>query len=133
MDKVKGKDVLLTVLALRSLDGMEKGKERVIYKFSGLTLYTLAKNLRRLSEINDDLLQTKDKLIRKHNLDKKNAKGELSQDPADVEKFLAEWTPLMEKENEILVTKLKLDEFQLDANQIPVTTMSVLEWMIKEQ
>ena len=129
-EQVKNKVIVATTHALRVLDGNEKER----FKFSGTFMYAMSKNIRRLTEITEDLEKSRQALVRKHDLGKKkNEKGQIVKDDVDVlQRFQDEYDALMDQESEVVVTKFKLGELNLETNNIPISALAALGWLILE-
>jgi hypothetical protein len=110
------------VNGIKALDGTKEQR----FKFKATTLYSLAKNLRRLVDAANDLNEARMKSVKANglDLDPKN--------PEKLIKFQDEWRDLMRGETEIVLTLIGLSELNLEENNIPVTSLAGLAPIIKE-
>lgn len=120
----KNKQILEMNQALRQVDN---------FKFSGLFRYTLAKNLRRLSEAVSVLEEVRKKLGEERKMWNTDDKGAPIPDKNDVIKdFESEWNKLLNAETEIVLTMITTKDLDLDTNAIPVTVLAAIDCLIKE-
>lgn len=120
----KNKQILEMNQALRQVDN---------FKFAGIFRYTLAKNLRRLSEAVSDLEETRKKLGADRKMWKTDEKGAPIPDKnEDIKDFENEWTKLLNAETEIVLTMITIKDLDLDVNAIPVTVLAAIDCLIKE-
>lgn len=104
------------------------------FKFSALIRYSLAKNLRRLSETVADLNIVHKKMGEERKMWRFDEKGAKITDSAEVlNDFKLEWNKLMEVETEIVLTPITLKDLDLENNAIPITTISFIDCIIIEE
>lgn len=123
--QLKNKQILEAASGLQRVDN---------FKFTGIFRYTLAKNLRRLSEAVSDLEDTRKKLGSDRNMwQKRDDKGNtLPDDPKVIKEFEDEWSKLMAADTEIVLTMITVKDLDLDVNAIPVTVIAAIDCLIKE-
>jgi recombinational DNA repair ATPase RecF len=125
--RVKNKNIQSTVQALNALDG---NKDRM-FKFSATTTYQLAKMLRRLKEEAETIEAARVNLLKKHGLYQRGQAGEADQ--AALAAFSDDYNQLIEAESDVTVTSFKLGEFNLETNQIPVSVLAAIDWLIIDE
>ena len=112
-------DIPTVVAALRSLDGDKVAG----FRFTGKVRYAIAKNIMLLSRHAEAIEETRIKLIRgvsPETYELKPGTPEAKAFTDEFEKFLSESVEITN------VIKVNLEELDLDTNQIPVSSLSVL-------
>jgi len=117
---VKHLTVINSVLALRRLDGS---------KFDSIALLHIARNLRRLTECAGDIERVRVGLQQKYGVTDKDADSGKPIWTA----YASEWQQFIEKETEIHIHLMTVKDLNLTANQIPVTALAALDWMIEPE
>lgn len=128
--KVKNSIILDTLRAFCALDGLEKER----FKFPPLTMLAMARNIRRLKDAAEDIERTRQQLIRDHGVGKCDDKGNRVPDaPEKLRAFNDEYQLVLDAEDELSLTRLKVKELKLDTNNIPVTVLAELDWLLVDE
>jgi len=127
---LKNRQIYALTSAHEALDGAKDGANVVRFKFSATTLYTLAKNLRRLADVVQDLEKTRTKLQKKWGIT--DPKLDSTARAEATRSINEEWLELMEAETDIILSGISLSALKLDENNIPVTTLANLDFILIE-
>jgi len=131
---VTNKHLIESVDALRMLDSKEQGN-KPRFKFDRVVRVNLATKLRRLADAVEDLEKAK-KEIR----DENNYTGQMKENgqPVDapdvIKKVNDEWEAVLNAPTESDVssmTKIKMSSLNLDVNQIEISVLATLSWLIE--
>lgn len=128
--KISNKKVLETVNYLRALEGTESQR----FKFGAFTVWILVRNLRKFADLAEDLEKTRIKLIQKHGIKpRKDDQTKLDTSDLNFKEFQDEWTKLLEEEVIVEgIKNIKASELKLDINNVPLTLLTELNWMIDD-
>lgn len=120
---------------LSSLDGATgatpDGKPTNVsnFKFKASVIYALAKNLRRLKSLTEDVEQTRVKLVKKY---QETPDQEKLSDTAR-KQFLKEYDEFLQTEIDVNFHKIKEEDLDLDTNKVPVPIIAELLGTIIEE
>jgi len=127
--RVKNRIVLETLRALSTLDGGEKER----FKFSPLTLLSLARNVRRLKDTAEDIERTRQQLVRDYGVGKWDEKGNRIPDSSEkLRAFNDAFQQVLDVEADVDLFRIKIKELRLEQNNIPVTALAALDWLLDE-
>jgi hypothetical protein len=128
--KVRNSIILETLRALVALDGLEKER----FKFAPLTMLAIARNIRRLKDVSEDIERIRQELIREHGVGKSDEKGNRIPDPPEkIRAFNDAYQQVLDAEEEIVLSRIKVKELKLEANNIPVTVLAELDWLLLDE
>lgn len=131
--KIKNSQVLDGLATLQKLEPEGKSK----YKFGMTTRLSFAKNVNKLMKRNEVLQKVREKALQEKNLGQyavKDDNGSTKEDPEALKRFIIEWTSVMEQEEEVPLTPIKISELRLEENEIPFCLIApLLGWIIQEE
>lgn len=122
--------------ALMSLDGQEKiikdgDKEKSVkvpYQLSGNTRLAIAKNMTKLNEIAKSYNDARTALVGQFSVD-----GKIEPNSDNEKKFTIEMKKVIATEQHLDLTKIKISDLNLDANQIPGTVLALLNPILDDK
>jgi hypothetical protein len=120
------RDIVASAGALAALDASDdKGKP--LYKFGGAVRLAIAKKLKRLQVLRQELADTEVKLARQFDV-----LGDGKDDRAATKAFKAEQDALLSQSQTFDMASLKVADLKLSDNEIPSGLLAALEWLLEE-
>ncbi len=126
--KVKNTELAEAIQALSSLAGTEIEGKFHAFQFDGKTRYTMARNLRRLKEAQEDFITAHDGLIKQFGGDA----GKVTERDAQWPAYMRARGELLASSSEIEVWRFPLEALNLDKNAIPPHIITAMDFLLQE-
>jgi hypothetical protein len=129
--KLKGREVIASINAIRALDHTPQNP----VSLDGLTTLALTRTLNRLEVVEKEIQSSGKKLAESCGCVLKNANGRqyyiaTKEKPDAVDKYTVEFEKVLEYEFDVVTTQIKWESLKPDENNLPVSALSALAWMI---
>lgn len=119
---IKNSDALSVLDGLNKLDGCKFQKD------SGRLLYNIAKNIRLLNQVRDDVTEAQKRLMKQHSEDR----GVIMNGSPAAWQFQQAVDQLMRQEAEVNLHKLAFGALLVDDNHIDGSTLAKLDPILEE-
>lgn len=116
--------------ALRRLDGVQTEKSSTPYRLASTTIYAVAKNIRKLSTLQEDLVNAQNKLLKNY-----LKEGELGIPAGDsrIEAYSTELKKIYDQEADFTPHRFTYASLNAEENRIPPTVIEGLLPILDEE